>query len=426
MIEEKTSQVPSYKRAEICDEHSERIVEQISACKGNIVRVQEELAASGIEVSYSTLTRYCRVHGIKKKPIKVSGEYHFSPGEEMQHDTSPHEVIIGGKKRKVQCASVVLGHSRLRFEQVYPTFDRFYCKVFLTQALQAFGGSAGRCIVDNTSVVVAHGSGKRAVMAPEMVAFAQRYSFEFVAHEIGDANRSALVEQSFWHTECNFYPGRNFESFSDLNEQLAAWCRRDWERRRRSLQARPIDLYQTERLYLKPLPAHIPEVYEQKSRLVSLQGYVSFRGNHYSVPYELVGQRVDARASIDRVRVFHHHQLVAEHGRHESGQNKRLTLAEHKVQQRWTKEKREAALPQEEPLRRACEESARMVEQLKRVGRGRGARQIQMLYRMYLDYPLEPFRKALAEALVYGLTDLARIEQMMLERIKEDFFRLGK
>jgi hypothetical protein len=31
--------------------------------------------------------------------------------------------------------------------------------------------------------------------APEMAAFAERFGFEFVAHEIGDANRSGRVER---------------------------------------------------------------------------------------------------------------------------------------------------------------------------------------------------------------------------------------
>ena len=63
------------------------------------------------------------------------------PGEELQHDTSPHEVVLGGKRRKVQTASAVLCYSRMLFFQLYPTFQRFDCKVFLTEALRYFGGA---------------------------------------------------------------------------------------------------------------------------------------------------------------------------------------------------------------------------------------------------------------------------------------------
>ena len=67
-------------------------------CCGNVVRVQEVLREEHrIDIHYSTLTRLVRESQLRE-PKKRSGEYHFEPGEEMQHDTSPHKVIIGGKK----------------------------------------------------------------------------------------------------------------------------------------------------------------------------------------------------------------------------------------------------------------------------------------------------------------------------------------
>jgi transposase len=103
-----SAQVPALARAEICDPYRQQILELLPMCKGNLVRVQEELLASGANLSYSALTAFCRRHGIGQAPIVAAGRYHFSPAEEMQHDTSPHEVQLGGKRRKVQTASAVL------------------------------------------------------------------------------------------------------------------------------------------------------------------------------------------------------------------------------------------------------------------------------------------------------------------------------
>ena len=66
-----------------------------TTCKGNLVRVHEELVAGGAELSYPALTAFCRRHGIGQAPVVPAGQYHFEPGEEMQHDTSPHEVERG-------------------------------------------------------------------------------------------------------------------------------------------------------------------------------------------------------------------------------------------------------------------------------------------------------------------------------------------
>ena len=177
-------------------------------CKGNLVRVHEELVASGAPFSYQALTAFCRRHGIGQAPPVPAGQYHFEPGEEMQHDTSPHELELAGKKRKVQTASAVLCYSRMLFFQCYPTFQRFDCKVFLTAALRYFAGAPGRVMIDNTHVVVLRGTGREMVPVPEMAAFAERFGFHFVAHAIGDANRSGRVERPFsFHRRITSWPG---------------------------------------------------------------------------------------------------------------------------------------------------------------------------------------------------------------------------
>jgi hypothetical protein len=129
-------------------------LELFNTCKENLVRVHEELTTEGVALSYPALTAFCRKQGIGQAPIMAAGQYHFEPGEEMQHDTSPHEVQLAGKKRKVQTASGVLCYSRMLFFQCYPTFQRFDCKVFLTDTVRYFGGASERVMIDNTHVVV--------------------------------------------------------------------------------------------------------------------------------------------------------------------------------------------------------------------------------------------------------------------------------
>jgi len=104
-------------------------------------------------------------------------------------------VEIAGKKRSAQTASAVLCYSRMLFFQCYPTFQRFDCKVFLTDALRFFGGSCRYTLIDNTHVVVLCGTGRQMIPVPEMEAFGERFGFQFRAHELGDANRSGRVER---------------------------------------------------------------------------------------------------------------------------------------------------------------------------------------------------------------------------------------
>jgi hypothetical protein len=75
-------------------------------------------------LSYPALTAFCRRQDIGQTPAAPAGQYHFEPGVEMQHDTSPHDVEVGGRKYKAQTASGVLCYSRMLFFQINPTFLR--------------------------------------------------------------------------------------------------------------------------------------------------------------------------------------------------------------------------------------------------------------------------------------------------------------
>src|ERR1700730_1636362 len=57
-------EVPELHRAEKAEPFRQQILEYCARCKGNLVRVHEELTAAGAELSYPALTAFCRRHGI--------------------------------------------------------------------------------------------------------------------------------------------------------------------------------------------------------------------------------------------------------------------------------------------------------------------------------------------------------------------------
>ncbi|MHB8762968.1 MAG: IS21/IS408/IS1162 family transposase [Deferrisomatales bacterium] len=416
--------VPAAARPLALEPHTEQVRALFAHCRGNRVRVHEELAAAGVVVPYPTLTRFLRQVGIGVVAPGRAGQYHFAPGQEMQHDTSPHTVVVGGTPRKLQCASLVLCYSRMLYAQCFPTFHRFYAKIFLTAALQSCQGSAGRCLLDNSSVIMIGGTGRNAVPAPEMEAFAARFGFSFVAHAVGDANRSGRVERPFHFIEHNFYPGRTFASLADLNTQLAAWCEQKNHAYRRHLRAVPAELYAAERPHLTPLPLFIPEPYQTHHRTVDLEGYVHLHTNRYSAPADLIGRDVAVRETHTRVRLLVGHRVVGEHPRQEEGAHRRQTLPEHRHPGRTPKPGTLPPLPEETALTAAAPELAALVARLRTLHAGRAVRPLRRLYRLFLDYPTEPLRQVVAEALRYGLTDLERLERMLLRTLSGDFFRL--
>jgi hypothetical protein len=285
-------------------------------CRGNVVRLQELLSDDyHLEVPYSTLTRLVRQAGLRL-PKRRAGAYHFEPGQEMQHDTSPHRVILSGRSLTAQCAALVLAYSRRLFIQYDPCFTRFEAKWFLTEALRFMDGACPTCTIDNTSVLVASGSGPNAQIAPEITAFGNVFGVTFRPHAVGHAERKARVERPFAYVEGNFLAGRTFRDWHDLNDPVRAWCQEVANAKpKRALGMSPEAAYVMEKPTLIPLPPYIPPVYQSGFRVVDVDAYITLDTNRYSVPERLIAQTVEVLKYPDRVRVVYHHNQVADHPR---------------------------------------------------------------------------------------------------------------
>ncbi len=412
---------PQILRPSKAEPHRQQILELYAECRGNLVRVWEELQAEKVEISYPALTAFCRRESIGRTPKVPSGRYHFAPGQEIQHDTSPHRAQIGGRWRKIQSAGAILCHSRMRFVQCYPRFRRFECKIFLTGALSFFGGAAEVIMIDNTNVVVLTGTGALMIPVPEMEAFSQRFGFTFKAHEKGDANRSARVERLFWHVETNFLAGRTFTDWTDLNQQARSWCEKVNSTYKRHLKAKPVELYATERTHLQPLPAWIPEPYLVHHRIVDVEGYVALDTNRYSVPEDWIGRQAQVRETQDRLEIQTLRAPEVIHQRVIDPCAKRTTLPEHRRPRRRRKKepsREETALLKEAP------EIEPYLKELKKKGRKQTTLALRQLLRMVREYPREPLLVAIDRAAHYGLFDLDRLERMVLRNIADVYFRL--
>lgn len=405
------------------EELSSVIRDVFSAVSGNAVRVKEILEDQGHTVPYSTLTRIVRDLELRDRR-KRSGTYTLGPGQEMQHDTSPHQVIINGKKVRAHCAGLVLAYSRKLFIQYYPCFTRFEARVFLDAAFTFMDGACPVCIIDNTNIIVARGSGPDADIAPEMERFGQIYGVKFVPHNIGDADRKARIERNFSYIENNYLAGRTFRDWHDLNEQAIRWCKDVANQKiKRSLGMSPEAAYLMEKSHLIPRPFYIPPVYQTIYRTVDVAGYVQIDTNRYSVPERLIGRDVEIHKLWDRIEVFFANQKVADHPRLLDKREARATASGHHLP---LNKQRVHSGPceEEKALLGHYEWLDRFVGELKKRSKGRGVRHLRRLLNLKRTYPPEAFEKAIGEATHYDLYDLSRIEQLILSHVAGEFFTI--
>jgi transposase len=396
-----------------------RLIDRLAAC------FTDHRRAGKIEHSVRELVAFCRRHGIGQAPPAAVGQYHFAAGEELQHDTSPHDIELGGRKRRVQTASAVLCYSRMLFFQCYPTFQRFDCKVFLTEALRYFSGATERVMIDNTHVVVLRGSGREMIPVPEMAAFAERFGFQFVAHAIGNANRSARVERPFHFIEGNFLAGRTFSSWEDLNQQARQWCDKVNSTYKKHIRAVPRELFAVERPQLKPLPCWIPEVYRLQQRLVDMEGYIALHTNRYSVQLEWIGRRVEVRETKDKIEIQLDARRLVTHRRIADADHLHVMLPEHRPP-RGERSARPDPHPEEKAIVTAAPELTDYVAGLKQRSRKVITLALRQLLRLVREYPREPLLGAVREAAHYGLYDLDRLERMILRRVVREYFLLDR
>ena len=254
-------------------------------CDGFIARVHEKLLEAQIKIAYPTLTHRLRALGISPLHKPRCAEKPDEPGVEMQHDTSVYRVELGERSVRVIASLLYLRYSKRRYLKFYPAFNRFRMKCFFHEALSFWGFAAGQCIIDNTNLARLRGTGRDAVITPEMAAFAKSCGFEFLCHAIGHPNRKAGEERGFYTVETNFFPGRTFRSLEDLNAQALDWATVRMEQRvQGKTSVMPAKAFEHERAYLQPLPSHLPAPYLVHERDTDQYGYAAFDGNYYWVP----------------------------------------------------------------------------------------------------------------------------------------------
>src|SRR6478735_129605 len=122
---------------------------------------------------------------------------------------------------------------------------------------------------------------------------------------------------------------RRFFSLAALNQAIRALLDdlndrplRGWGRSRREL------FEEIERPALTPLPPEAYEYAEWKRCRVGLDYHVEIAKHHYSVPYSLERQEVEARITTATVEIFHRGKRVASHLR-STRPHRQTTLPEH-------------------------------------------------------------------------------------------------
>jgi transposase len=391
-------------------------------CDGYAQRVHEKLVEEQhISIQYSTLTRLLRQLGMSRneEPARCD-RVPDSPGAEMQHDTSPYAVRLGDTRVQVIASLLYLRYSKRRYLRFYRVFNRFRMKCFFDEALQFWQYVAPVCIIDNTNLARWRGTGKDAVMVPEMEAFGQRYGFRFVCHEKNHPNRKAGEERSFWTVETNFFPGRHFESLEDLNQQAFQWATVRMEHRPvAKTRLIPAQAFEHERQYLVKLPAHLPSPYLAHERDTDQYGYTAFGGNHYWVP-GTDRDEVKVFQYGDRLKIYKHGQCQVEYPLPADGVTNALISPEGMPKPaRQPKNRKRPTQEEEKRLRTIAETVDRYLKFALHAGVQRH-RFLRELFALSCRMTRSVFIQTIERALRYQITDIDTLQRIARLCLSQD------
>lgn len=341
------------------------------------------------------------------------------PGDMAACDWSPYPVTFThAPPTTLQAFGYTLRYSTRKFYSfhegngLHPLMDGH------RHAFERFGGAAQRCTYDSQKPVVLRWEGSQPIYTPRFIDFATHYEFVPVACRRHHPNDKPRVERSFYELTLSCFRGRSFRDRADLAQQLTHWLdtiadRRPLKHMRRRTR---LELFAEEQPLLRALPRHPYDTARVLYKLCSLEGFITWESNEYSLPYEYVTEILPVRITENELFIYKadlsciaRHRLVAR------GAQLRSVLDGHRP-------RHGAGGPDLDQLRRAFADlgepgGAFLAALEKREPRSAGyhARKILALRE---GYDTAELLAALSHALAYGALEHTAVERILRARAR--------
>jgi len=298
-------------------------------------------------------SRFCDLYRAWKGKLPVWMRQDHKAGEKLFIDyagmTMPVQDGKTGAVRQAQIFVAAMGasyytYAEATWSQTLPDFIASHVRAFTY-----YGGVTELLVPDNLRSAVSHSCRYDPDANPTYVRCAQHYGAAILPARPLKPKDKSRVESSVNGVEQRILAKlrkQRFFNLEELNRAIATLLVEYNERPFQQLEGSRRSLFEKlDQPALKPLPQQAFEYEEWETVRVSLDYHVRVRADkhHYSVPYRLVGEKLDVRLTERSIECFHKGARIATHLRSKQ-ENQHSTLPEHmpkghREHAKWTPER---------------------------------------------------------------------------------------
>jgi len=380
-------------------------------------RMFEELREQGYPGSKTILQERLRTLRPQPKQEPIV-RFETSPGKQGQMDWSGYTIPFKRTgKALVLCFSYILGFSRRHYIDFTPRRDFFTLIRRHQDAFEYYKGVPHHGLYDSEKTVVLRWEANRPVFNPAFVAFITHYQSRPVACQRGRPQTKGKIEAPFQYVEKNLLNGRDFEDLEDLRARARWWMREISDKHEHGTTGRPpIELFlEEEASALLPLPIHPYDCAEVSLCVCSLEGFVKFETNLYSVPYEYVVDILTLKATEHEILIYSPElERIACHERAPRGAGRKVENLDH----RGSKKIRYGLESVQEAFVALGPEAESFLTGLKHKYPRNPGFHARAILRLKEHYHCDDIHRALAHAARYQAFDARQVERILKARAK--------
>jgi transposase len=287
----------------------EQEVEMTAICQ----RLRENHGYTG---SYSSVRRFIR--RLEPKEPEAVCRIETPPGAEAQVDFGSAGLQWdgrSGRRRKAWMFVMTLSSSRHQyvefvFDQKSETWLRCHERAFAW-----FGGVPQRVVLDNLKAGVIQPDLHDPVLGEPYRRLAQHYGFVVSPNRPGTPRHKGKVESGVHYVKRNFLAGQTFADLDAINARVKRWVMETaGPRIHGTTKEAPLArFFRIERDALQALPEEPFDLIATYRAKVHRDCHVVVDGRYYSVPYRLIGKRVEVYVGRKIVEIYHGTELVTTH-----------------------------------------------------------------------------------------------------------------